>query len=207
MKRPSPEPTSDAASRHVYELARLIALPGPEVPSWVALIPPEGHEEDLLQELRAELPHHVEGDILEIDVRDMGLDELVDRLRSAPSPVAIVRGFDRWEAQQLKALDVSRSALGVPRTIVLWLSQRDAERLYRHAPNLGSWLGGNVLHILPGGEILTEPERRERLAQLRNHYRMTDTEVVEKAERGKLPPEPEFVEWLILLDKGDLIRS
>lgn len=51
---------------------------------------------------------------------------------------------------------------------------------------------------------MTEEEIAERLRQLREHYGLTDEDVLSQATQGTLSPEPEFVEWLILLGRGDL---
>ena len=52
---------------------------------------------------------------------------------------------------------------------------------------------------------MTEEERQERLKELSEHFGLTAEEVVQKAEARELPHEPEFVEWLVLLDRGDLV--
>ncbi|MCP5118174.1 MAG: hypothetical protein GY953_45755 [bacterium] len=49
-------------------------------------------------------------------------------------------------------------------------------------------------------------EIEQRLAQLRNHYHLSDEDVVQRATDRSLSGEPEFAECLVLLGKGDLIR-
>jgi hypothetical protein len=52
---------------------------------------------------------------------------------------------------------------------------------------------------------MTQEERRVRLDAFSQHFALTDEEVVARAKRKSLPPDPEFVEWLILLDRADLV--
>lgn len=54
--------------------------------------------------------------------------------------------------------------------------------------------------------LLTTEEVEERLQNLREHGNLTDQQVIEMAEAGALPSEPYFAEWLVLLDRGDLIN-
>ncbi len=56
-----------------------------------------------------------------------------------------------------------------------------------------------------GSTLMTRQEVRDRLFALVAHYKMTSDEILEKAKAGTLPPDPHFSEWLILLDRGDLI--
>ena len=52
---------------------------------------------------------------------------------------------------------------------------------------------------------MTEAECHSRLSQLRDHYGKTDAEVVAEAQSQTLEMTPHMVEWLILLDRGDLV--
>jgi hypothetical protein len=52
---------------------------------------------------------------------------------------------------------------------------------------------------------MTEEERQRRLADLAAHYKLDNEQVIRLAEARTLPPDPEFVEWLVLLGRGDLL--
>ncbi len=52
---------------------------------------------------------------------------------------------------------------------------------------------------------MTDLERAERIAEFEAHFQMTSADVIERAQSGTLPTEPHFVEWLVLLDRGDLV--
>ena len=64
---------------------------------------------------------------------------------------------------------------------------------------------GEGFIVVPDSGLMTEAERQERLKELSKHFGLTGEEVVRKAEAGELPHEPEFVEWLVLLNRGDLV--
>jgi len=57
----------------------------------------------------------------------------------------------------------------------------------------------------PGADSLSDAERNERLKALRRWSKLTDEEVVRRAEAGSLPDDPEYTEWLVLLDRADLV--
>jgi hypothetical protein len=52
---------------------------------------------------------------------------------------------------------------------------------------------------------MTAAERRQRISSLESHFQISSAEVIARAEAGRLPTEPHFVEWLVLLDRGDLV--
>lgn len=56
-------------------------------------------------------------------------------------------------------------------------------------------------------EPLTTWERAARIGELEARYGLSSADVIKAAESGTLPPGPHFVEWLILLDRGDLVRK
>ena len=55
--------------------------------------------------------------------------------------------------------------------------------------------------------FLTADEIEQRLQNLRDHNNLTNQQVIEMAKEGTLPSEPYFAEWLVLLDRGDLIHT
>lgn len=89
--------------------------------------------------------------------------------------------------------------------VVLVLSEQGAQRMFRAAPNLTSWIGAATWSFDDTIPTLSAEEREQRLEALRAWSSLTDTEVIEQAERGELPGDPEYAEWLVLLDRGDLI--
>ncbi len=63
----------------------------------------------------------------------------------------------------------------------------------------------NNFPLSPSGEALNEAERVARVQELEKHYHLSSDSVIESAKVGTLPPSPHFVEWLVLLGRGDLV--
>jgi hypothetical protein len=78
--------------------------------------------------------------------------------------------------------------------------------LLNYAPNFASWLGSRIFRLILGVELLTTEERQARLSALREWSGKSDSEVIALAELHKLPSDPEYGEWLILLEREDLIE-
>jgi hypothetical protein len=55
--------------------------------------------------------------------------------------------------------------------------------------------------------MLSPGEIEQRLAALRAWASCGDAEVIQLAETGQLPRDPEYAEWLTLLGRGDLLGS
>lgn len=135
-----------------------------------------------------------------------GLSQLIRALRQPDEDTVVVTGFGAVSDDQWGALDLARSELQRNGQVVLVITPEAASAFGRSAPHLLSWIGGDVWSV-----DLNEERRRdvaaseERLATLRREHHMTDEEVVRRARDGTLPAEPEFVEWLALLGRGDLL--
>jgi hypothetical protein len=117
--------------------------------------------------------------------------------------VVFVTGVEDLAREELEALDRKRNAL-LERTLLVCTNQEGLRNLALHAPNIYSWFAGQCFQFDVAEGVMNV---QERLESLRNHYRLSDTEVVERAAAGRLPPEPAFVEWLTLLGRGDLLGA
>jgi len=53
---------------------------------------------------------------------------------------------------------------------------------------------------------LTTEECDERIDALQEYLGKTNDEVITLAENRQLPTDPEYAEWLILLNRGDLLE-
>jgi hypothetical protein len=98
-----------------------------------------------------------------------------------------------------------RSALERTGPVVLWVAPDALARLTELAPNIRSFIGSSVFIAGPEPGIMTNNERETRLEELRQYYQISDQEIVRRAQAHELPPEPHFVEWLVLLGRGDLV--
>ncbi|HEX3479083.1 MAG TPA: hypothetical protein VHT91_28865 [Kofleriaceae bacterium] len=118
--------------------------------------------------------------------------------------IILITGIERFDQEQLERLDLFRNrALRSPRVLIV-TTPEGADRLSTHSPNLLSWLGAHCLQYdSEEGRMNVD----ERLQSLRDHFKMSDSEVIDLAERGALPSDVAFTEWLILLQRGDLFGS
>lgn len=118
--------------------------------------------------------------------------------------VVLLTGIERFDQEELERLDLFRNrALHSPRVLIA-TTPEGANRLSIHSPNLLSWLGAHCFQYdSQEGRMNVD----ERLQSLRDHFEMSDSEVIDLAERGELPSDVAFTEWLILLQRGDLLGS
>jgi hypothetical protein len=143
------------------------------------------------------------GEIAAVGVVTSGAD-LEDFAREHADGIAIVTGVGAFTDPDWHRVDLNRTRLQRNGTTVLVLDPAAIEHLENKAPNLASWVGGSIWHLgkaRPLDEALTE----QRLVALRQWSGRGDMEIVRLAESGNLPPDPEYVEWLTLLGRGELL--
>ncbi len=197
------ESASLSAGHPTYQLVRLIALRGSNSSGWCVFLEPTNvgtFEETFKDELRIQL----QTELRIIDASKFNVSRLLDSLRNPQHDVVLVKGLDQWDTEEIKALDTNRSGLARAGFVIIFLSLRGLSRLLVHAPNLLSWVGGNIFRPEADVGEMSESDRTTRLRELSEHYGLTDEQVVEKAESGTLPIDPEFAEWLVLVGRGDL---
>ena len=116
----------------------------------------------------------------------------------------VASGLDALTPDDWRRLDLLRSGLRREAGVVLVASHGTFERLARHAPNLLSWFT-TVYEWDESAGQLSEQERQERIAALERWSGMPSRDVIARGERRELPPDPEYREWLVLLDREDLL--
>jgi hypothetical protein len=161
-------------------------------------------------ELRAELERLCgPGDPPPVVVSIGSLGELFHAVHAHPRGAMIVVGAATLTVDSWRSIDANRTRLTRDDITVLVLDEVSAGRLENVAPNLASWVGGRVWRLANDPPIppLTPGEIDERLAALRAWAGRGDAEVVRLAEIGKLPRDPEYAEWLMLLGRGDLLGA
>lgn len=160
---------------------------------------------DIIDELCHEL--RVQGEDLAVVKLPAARDatHLVAEVQQNPKGVAVV-DVSALAESDWRALDVQRSRL-TRHGVTIWiLTQEDLDRIQQCAPNLSSWLGGNVAeHRDDTAEA--EAFREGRLEALRAWSGKTDDEVCREAAARTLPRDPEYAEWLVLLGRGDLLDA
>jgi hypothetical protein len=192
----------DFSTQPFFEIARRLEVRGEN--AWMAVLatPPDPAG---LDELQIELHS-----ILQVTTRVVPLDTfrfegLREALQHPNDDAVILSGGAGLTPKKWSSLDIMRSALERAGPVILWLAPDDVANLTEFAPNIRSFIGASIFVAGPDGGIMTEAERLERLKKFAQHYELTNEEVVRRAESKELSLEPEFVEWLVLLGRGDLV--
>ncbi len=195
MSSPIPQPA--------FEIGRRLEIRGTD--SWFAIVAPNDVEGEALADFTLELEVTLVVPIRSLSVEGMPLASVRQFLAKPSTDTVILSGFESFNSPVWSMWDINRSGLVRPGPIVLWVSAAALTKLCVSAPNIRSFIGGSMFALGPSGEAMTEAEVRARTQELETHYRMRGEEVIERAIAGNLPPEPQFVEWLILLGRGDLV--
>lgn len=145
------------------------------------------------------------GRTVRVVMRTGSMDELLAALKGPADDPVLIADLDGVDAEAWSVLDVNRSGLAREGAVILWLSSYGLANLSRFAPNLRSFVGGSIFPLSSDGSTLTPEERASRIAELEDHFRMTSEQAIEQAVTGTQPPDPLFVEWLVLMDRGDLV--
>lgn len=193
------------AKAPIFDITRLVDLRTPDQSSYCLLIAPS-HDSGIADQLRDELEVQSGSALVLIDGSSLSFADLLEQVRQAESPVVLITGLDSWQNALFRSLDVNRSRLDSGAFVIFQLDLPGAARFFANAPNIRSWFGTRVFIVAPDPGSMSAEEVSSRLEQLRNHYKLTDEAVIEQAEKRSLPAKPHFVEWLVLLGRGDLVR-
>jgi hypothetical protein len=194
---------ADFIEQPAFEIGRRIEIR--RFYAWFVVLKPTAESEPALENFVAELCAVLGQPVRAVHYKSPSLDEIRSELNKASSDPVVITDLEQADDDYWRVLDVNRSGLFRRGPVVLWLSSLGLTRLCGFAPNLRSFIGGSIFYLGVHGEALTESERRQRISDLEAHFNMTAPEVIRRAESGTLPVEPHFVEWLVLLGRGDLV--
>lgn len=183
---------------------RIAARPGRG--GWCVLLVPNGRSEVTADALMEELSALRVGMLATVR-RPVDASELARRSQEANNAVLLVSGLEGFSEDEWRHMDLLRSQFQREAGVVLIMEATAAERLQREAPNLMSWIGSSVWALALDAESLSREEREVRLQALRQWAELTDQQVLDLAARGRLPADPAYAEWLVLLDRGDLLGT
>ena len=172
---------------------------------WFRLIVPEPIDPAMVaQQLRMEIDV-VLGSGCQLADASAGPLALVRLVRAAGEQPVVLYRVDCYSDADWLHVDLLRSQLvgGGPKVLLARLSV--LTKMESCAPNLSSFLGGATWQVDLESDYLSETEQQARLVSLRTALGYSDADVIEMAEGHKLPDEPEFAEWLVLLGRGDLL--
>jgi hypothetical protein len=184
------------------ELAHLVGVQ--EAPArWLCLLAVEGEVDDAAAALTGALARAGKVQVQRIVApqRVSAFAALVQETKGT----LVVHGLDGYSAESFRHLDGLRSVLHRLDPVVLVLTRKATEQINRYAPNLASWIYRYWTLDKTAG-ILTNEEKEARLDVLRGKFDMTDLQVISASEAGTLRNDPEFAEWLVLLDRGELLE-
>ena len=194
---------ADFIKEPAFEIGSRIEIRGHY--SWFVVLKPASVVESALENFLAELSSVLGQQVRVVRCGAVTLEKLRANLNEPGGDPVLIPDLDQVEAGHWSTLDINRSGFSRTGPILLWLSSVGLTGLCEYAPNLRSFIGGSIFYLGQSGEAMTEEERKQRIADLESHFRTTSAEVVHRAELGTLPTEPHFVEWLVLLDRGDLV--
>jgi hypothetical protein len=173
--------------------------------SWLAILGLGGDPAAACEDLSTELESLLQMPVRVVPVKGTSFERLREQLHHLEDDAVILFAGADLGASDWSSLDTMRSALERTGPVVLWIAPDAVALLSEHAPNIRSFIGSSIFVAGPEPGIMTDKERAGRLEELRQHYQLSDQEIVRRAEAHELPPEPHFVEWLVLLGRGDLV--
>ena len=181
-----------------FELSSLVALQDAEG-AWMVVGAARPSEEaaELALEIGAALDTEVE--VINID-EATGIAELSEQ--SAERPVV----FLALGSANALPLDEQRSKLRRKRSATLVMSLDAATNLASRAPHFTSWIGSEIRFVEEDRFLETEA-KDARLDALRAKHAMSDATLLARAAAGELDADPDLAEWLVLLDRGDLLEA
>jgi hypothetical protein len=136
-----------------------------------------------------------------------GARALINDISEASEEYFLLWELDTWENNEWKIFDALRSRLDKGNKGGLLVLSEQANYLMIHnAPNFVSWVGARIYYLQKDAEILSDEECDRRLAALQEWTGKTNDDVIALAENRQLPTDPEYGEWLILLNRGDLLE-
>jgi hypothetical protein len=193
---------TDFLTEPAFEIGRRLEIRGSS--AWFVVLRP-AEEEDAMANFVADLSAVLDQPVRVVRSSGSSFERLWSELGESACDPVLISDLDQADAERWRALDVNRSAWLREGAVVLWLSAAGVTNLCSYAPNIRSIVGGSIFNLGTDGGAMTVDERDQRIADLESHFEMNSTEVIKRAESGVLPTEPEFVEWLVLLGRGDLV--
>ncbi len=190
-------------SQSSVEIARRLDLRGKH--AWLAVLVPPTDPGIALDGLRAELSSLLQGPTRVLSLRDSSFEQLRESLHQPDDDIVILSADADLGPEKWSSLDVMRSSLERSGPVILWIPPDALPGISEFAPNIRSFIGPSIFNVGAEGGMMTQAERQSTLKELGQHYELSNEEVIRRAESKELSPEPHFVEWLVLLGRGDLV--
>jgi hypothetical protein len=186
-----------------YEIARRAELRGAY--AWFVVLEPAVNPDEALQEFQHELSAYLEKPARILDASGLSVGDLRRQLHEPSHDTVVLVGLDAWNQGSWSSLDINRDGMERAGPLIFWVSSTAASVLCQFAPNIRSFIGGSIFLLGVDRGLMSEEERHRRLEELASHYQLDNEQVIRMAQARTLPREPEFIEWLVLLGRGDLV--
>ncbi len=136
-----------------------------------------------------------------------GEQKILEMIIKSSVDYIILFNFENWSYENWRKLEAYRSCLDRKKKGgLLVLNNNAVKQLLSHAPSFSSWLGPRIYQLNTEAEFLNDEQIKKRLEALQEWSGLTNDEVIEMAKTSKIPSDPEYGEWLVLLDREDLIQ-
>lgn len=170
--------------------------------NWFLLIAPEGDVLEVAERVAFGLASETSEGEVKVD-RPLSADEVVDLARRKET--LVVADIDTWPASEWARWDVLRGRLLPSHKVALVVSRGTATRLFIDAPHFIRLFSGSVWEVEPEEDPLSEVDRQRLLASLEDWGKMSTAEMIRRAECKELLADPEYVDWLVLAGRSDLL--
>lgn len=172
---------------------------------WSAIVINNSDIETIAEELKDLIEIFAECEIELVSAKE-GYQKMLETITKTSSHYIILFDFETWNQEKWQKLDAFRSRFDQKKKGgLLILTLNSAKQLLSYSPNFSSWLGGRVYQLNTEEEFLSNEEIEKRLQALQMWSGLSNNEVIEMATQRELPSDPEYGEWLVLLDREDLI--
>jgi hypothetical protein len=188
-----------------FQIAQRVELRGAKQYLWIVLVSPPPIEDIDSGLITAELAEVTLVPVRTISQTQFLFDTLRDALHTPDDDIVVVL-IGEWSEDDWRRFDINRSALERTGAILLWITTAQLVGFATAAPNIRSFVGVSIFYIGADGGAMSEPVRARRVRELEEHYQMKSEEMLLAAQRGEFFREPQALEWLILLGRGDLIQ-
>jgi len=176
-----------------------------EDPPFIALLVHDVAEETFLKDLSYALDLIPNSTSLILTKPSESVRGLIAEMAKSAPQFYCIANLNEFTSTQFEELDKARSQFVAERIALLVLNEVAMHRFLSSAPNLLSFIGAKIYSALPDIWTLTTEQKSNRLSNLRSSFGMSDEELVGSVEESKIDLSPSVVDWLILLDRGDLI--
>lgn len=169
--------------------------------TYAAYVVPPGRAAEAIEEVRDELSSFP--GVAVAVLRPASCADLFHDLAGTTAD-AILIDATRFAHPEWLALDRRRSALARTAVLVFATTPEGFGQLMQAAPNLASWIGA-LAFAYEDPTAQQSDLRVRRLEALRAWAQKSDDDMLQEAREGRLPADPEYAEWLVLLGRADLM--